>query len=389
MTDGALHPVACPTDVTPQDGTIAPQAGSVLPCAHALGRLVPALDEEALIRAEDVLVVREGLTHSLSLLLAVAQQREAAAVDFERTPPVVIVGFPRTGTTFLQTMLSRHPGLHSPQLWELLYPVEAHSGNPWVDARVQRATEHYVADYHRRAPDVAGIHPIAARRPDECHRLLAHTFHSYVFELSFRVPSYGDWLAGQDLTRAYQWHRRLLDLLYAPSRTAPEPMPAPLLKCPFHTWALDALVRVYPQARLIQLHRNPVDVVASLASLSRAARAAYSDDVDNREIGDVWLRRVAAASRLLADDREGLLDNAEVLDVWYEDLIRDPMTVVEQVCRFAGLPFPRDLGLSIAEHLARSGSSGRPQHLYRPEDFGLTAGGIERGTAAYSRRFGV
>ena len=142
--------------------------------------------------------------------------------------PIVITGLLRSGTTFLQQLLSQHPALRAPALWELMAPA-----SPRKPSQLIADGESYVEEYYRAAPAFRSIHPLDASQPEECHRLTANSFRHFIFALRYRVPSYVRWLREQSMTEAYRFHREQLSCLLAR-----EPGNPVLLKCPSHLWHL-------------------------------------------------------------------------------------------------------------------------------------------------------
>jgi hypothetical protein len=160
-----------------------------------------------------------------------------------------------------------------------------------------------------------------------------------------------------------------------------------LLKCPTHLWHLHALAAAYPSARLVRLHRDPVQAIASASSLTAVVRAARSRAVDRHEIGAYWLDQVSLA---LGGARRGAeLHGLPVLDLRYRDLVRDPLAAVATVCDFAGLPFDRAAELAMRRFLAADPHRAGGVHRYTPEEFGLDRALIDECFAGYRKEFGV
>jgi hypothetical protein len=124
------------------------------------------------------------------------------------------------------------------------------------------------------------VHPMDARRPDECQRLLGNAFRTPIFWLRHDVPSYAVWFLRQDLTRAYAFHRTLLqNILWR------IPGAVPVLKDPFHISNLEALAKVYLAGRFIFLHRDAAVSVVSTCKLAQVCRGGRSARQDPKSIG--------------------------------------------------------------------------------------------------------
>jgi hypothetical protein len=353
----------------------------------ARARFTSALAREGRLRAGDDEIVASSVRHSTDIL---ADVDDAWTSDrpLPVESPIVVIGLLRTGTTLLHNLLDLHPRLHGPALWELAEPAVA-GDDPARHPLAIAEAQAYVDEYNAKSPDFAAIHYLQADRPDECQRLLANTFHSMVLEMRYRVPSYGDWLHRQNQQTAYLAHRRQLEVLMR-HRVDAEGRPlTPVLKCPFHTWFLPALTGTYPGARFIHLHRDPVDAIASTASLCRAVRLARTDHVDLPEIGAQWRARIVPLTSALAADRDDLLNWRPVLDVRFGDLVADPVATVRQVCSFLGLDTGEDFLTAVREYLDRNGRHSRGAHRYTPEEFGLDSAALAGATERYSRRFAL
>ncbi|WP_018348306.1 sulfotransferase family protein [Longispora albida] len=337
-----------------------------------LKQLVSAVDSEANLtpagRDRARAAFKNALAGQAHLGALYAAHPEIAELPVR---PVFITGLLRTGTTFLQHLLAGHPGLRSPELWELMTPAD-----PGPEAALIAACEDYIAEYYRAAPAFRAIHHLDARLPEECHRLTANSFRDPIYALRYRIPSYTAWLRTQSMVPAFEYHREQLRALLW-RRPAPEGAPV-VLKCPSHLWHLDELRAVYPGAKVIRMHRSPAVCLPSVSSLTAVVRAARSDTVDKREIGAYWL---AEAERVLP----GLRPEAGVLDVRYADLVRDPMGTAEKVCEFIGVELTRD----ARAQMAPSAGSKPPRHEYTAGEFGLSRELLDERFAGYLAGFGL
>ncbi|MFY1672732.1 sulfotransferase family protein [Plantactinospora sp. WMMB334] len=308
--------------------------------------------------------------------------------------PIVVTGMPRTGTTALHNMLAEHPDLRAPLLWELLAPAAA--ADPTRQGTLIQQADRYVEQYYAAAPAFRELHPLDALRPDECHRLVAATFSSEIYAQRYHLPDYLDWLAGQDMRDAYAYHRTLLRcLLWRPPGGTVVPdggTVAPgghvVLKCPTHLWHLDALAETYPRAKVVRLHRDPAAALASASNLTVVVRSASGSGVDRAAIGRQWLDHAwQGLAGLRRGDRPA--PGVETLDIRQRDLLEDPLRVVGEVCRFAGVPMPAEAGDRIRRHLRAQSSSPAAAPGYALADFGLDRAEIEERFADYRAEFGV
>lgn len=359
---------------------LGPETPASFGFAEPLERLASALDEEAALTPAGRRGARQALVGSL-----VVQSRVAAMVTavpgLTRAPaqrPIFVTGLPRSGTTLLHHLLAEHRDLHAPALWELLAPAGPRD-DPAEQERLVREAAAYVDEYYRAAPSFRAIHPLDANGPEECHRLTENAFLSEIFALRYRVPGYADWLRRQDARAAYAYHHDQLRCILRrrPARRV-------VLKCPFHAWHLDELAATYPDAAVIRIHRHPVAAVASACSLTAAIRSARSDHVDLHEIGRWWL---AEAERVAAELAAGTRYSVPMLDLRYDDLVRDPLGVVAQVCAFVGESFSAITAERGHRYLAAHPRGRGGVHHYSPEQFGLRSEALNVRFAAYRSAF--
>jgi Sulfotransferase family len=349
-----------------------------------LARLAGALEREAGLTEGGARAVHASLIAALVTQLQVADavEQNPGIAKTELPRPVFIVGLLRTGSTLLHNLLGLHPGLRAPALWELMNPVGSY--DPAEQEQLATATKAYVEEYYQVAPKLPDIHYLDALRPDECHRLTGLTFATMVYTMRYRVPSYGAWLAGEDLTWSYEYHRELLRAILWRRPGGPF-----VGKDPFHLWSLDALHAVYPDARYVHLHRDPTETVPSTCSLCSALRVARSDRLDLPEIGRQWVGEVDRGVALAEAARSGPLAGAPVLDVRYPDLVADPIGVVGTILDFLGEPMTGEAERRMRGFLAGQAERRPGAHRYTAADFGLSVADLSRRYAGYRDTYRV
>ena len=316
--------------------------------------------------------IRRSLTQRLAAQACLAAHPEIA--DEQVDDPVVIVGLMRSGTTLAQRLLARDARFYSAIGWEIAEPVPR-PGAP-TGADDPRIADGLARDeqMHRFAPQLQAIHPTSALEPDEEIVFLADAFLSHIPEASCDVPEYRSWIDEQDWTPAYAYLRRMLQLLQWQKKARGERAERWLLKTPVHLGYLETLFAVFPRARVIHMHRSPVETVPSGASLNATLWRMYADDVDAEQVGRQWLERTAWAARRATEARARMSAEAgRFVDVEYAALVRDPVAGAEAILEALDMAPSADGRDRMRAWLEADAAEERPRHRYAPEDFGLKA----------------
>ena len=297
--------------------------------------------------------------------------------------PVVVTGMPRTGTTLLHNLLALDPGHRVLRFWEALHPLPADAGGP-SEAALRAQAERWLDGFYRLVPEFRAIHRATPTGPEECDALLQNSFASQHFDDMFDADDYSAWLAHAPLTDEYQHYA--LELRVLSGSLAPGTRWA--LKSPSHLGHLDALLAALPGATVVICHRHPHDAVASYASLMHALRRTYSDAASPHAIGRQALARTATAMRRATTVRDET-SGAAVVDVSYQDLVRDPAGTVRSLYE----RFDRPLGVGMEAQVVAYATA-NPQHKHGPHRydlarFGLTEEEVDAAFAPYMERFGT
>ncbi|MEV6599980.1 sulfotransferase [Actinoplanes sp. NPDC051346] len=327
-------------------------------------------------------MVRSGLVSRLLSEAAWRRHPDHASVAVSR--PIFVTGLPRTGTTALHRLLAADPAHQGLELWLAEAPQPRPPRHLWESHPVYAALQGSYGRHHEADPEFMGMHYTAADQVEECWRLLCQSMMSVSYECLAHIPSYSQWLSGQDWTAAYRRHRRNLQLIGLPDRDRRW-----VLKNPSHLFALDALLTAYPDAVVIQTHRAPRTAIASVCSLNaRAARGwseRFSGDTVGRDQLELWSR---GARRFLADRARHSPEH--FVDVDYDDFVSDPLATVAAIYDRLGLRLTAQARFAMEVLHARSGSGARrPAHTYELADFGLTAAEVDEAFGEYLAVHGV
>ena len=356
---------------------------------EGLDRLLDALEDEGRLSEIGVEVAATTVVgHLVTRAGLLAWRRDHPEVATEEiSAPIVIVGQPRTGTTILHGLLACDPGLRAPLTWETARPVpppepSTFAGDPRI-AEVQAGLELSEAVI----PGFMDFHPMGAELPQECVVMTASDFHSMVFSTQFRIPAYERWLIHEaDCGPTYRWHRSFLQHLQ--SR---QPAPRWLLKTPEHLWHLPELAAEYPDAVIVQTHRDPLRTISSTSALAAHLRRMASDETSVADAATQYGENILIGlERGMAARDQGTFPADQIVDVRFTDFMADPFAVIRTIYRSMDAELDPDTEQKMRAFLeANPGDGGGGGRRYRFADTGLDAGAVRERCQPYLDRFGV
>jgi len=328
----------------------------------------------------ETLVKRLRLEHYL--------EREPAIRDIQLQSPIFLVAPARTGTTFLHRLLAQDNSHRTLRLWEALQappPEPEYQGEPEYfkkDYRVAIARK-YLMTRERYTPEIASIHPTDVDAPEECFGLLETSMLSHSFTFYGPITEYLDWLedrSDEEWIEAYELYANQLRLLqwWAPGDRW-------VLKTPFHMWAIDALCSAFPDALIVQQHRNPSTCIASYCSLMAAAYGPIALNIDRKQIGQIAINyyRTALDRNVAARKKLG---NEHFIDIDYSDLVSDPISCVRRIYEAAGAQLDVGTEKHISKWLNEQEKSRKhTKHQYSLEDYGLSEDEVNEAFEEYNK----
>ena len=287
--------------------------------------------------------------------------------------PVVVTGSPRSGSSILHQLLALDPALRAPLSWEFWCPTPPPDPAATADAELRVAlADRDLRLSGRLAPAFQGMHEMSSTMTRECVAAQAFSLRSDDLWGIFSLPSYQDYLLTADMRPAYDWHRRVLQVLQR--RT---PGTRWVLKAPSHLATLDELFTAYPDAELVVTHRDPLEVLSSVCSLLATLQWGHSTEIDMDQVARTQLERNAALLDGLVDWRAAH-PQARVHDVDYAAYLRDPLAAVERLAGRLGHALSTAAREAMAGHL-RSHPQGRDGgHRHDLARLGFTEEQVER-----------
>ncbi len=349
----------------------------------ALEILFDAIASEAGIDSALYPHIEAGQAFNLgNRLKIVADRKRFPGIAQEKIDkPLFILGLPRSGTTLLQALLTADPAARGTLHWELLNPspppeTDSYSSDPRI-----AIAEQQVAGMDK---SLLVRHPFAARLPEECGRLFDMTVMNQGTFGSYQVPGYLHWLLGQDYASAYPIHKMCLQ--HFQHRHKGDHW---VCKSNKHLFTMAQLYATYPDLRLVWLHRDPAQTLASLGSFILSIRKQTRPDTDPKKLGREWasLQELALQRGLLYRERMG--DQSGICDVHYNQLISDPLNTVAGIYKHFGMTFSDAARDAVAQWLRDNPQDKHGVHKYTGEQFGLDVNQVRERFGFYIDRFGV
>ena len=366
------------------------QFASLDPKLHRrVGRLVDWLNDQPPLTHERKSEVELQLRKILATRLRLAGDRARlpgiAEEKIER--PIFVIGFARTGTTLLHSLLAEDPGARAPLWWHTHEPSPPPGETPVADARIEFAAQDLDRLLHL-APGLLTLHPYWDKRgycPIEDEEIFTLDFQNAYPTLLYRVPALGMMLDAGDIAEAYDFHRQFLQHLQwncEPKRWA--------VKGIYHQFALDALFEAYPDALCIWPHRDPLQVHPSTMAITAVLYGAITDwTMDFKALGPAFVDSIRQSLDATLDNP--LVDDPRIFHVGFKDIAHDPVSVIQRAYAHWGLNSSAEheqrMRAWLADPANRSDRFGR--YPYALEPFGLTEDMIKSAFANYRKRFNL
>lgn len=334
---------------------------------EGLDRLVRSLREEANLSAVGEMTLRQFILGPLVQRLQIEDwyRRHPEIDDEPIDAPLIGLGLPRTGSTALSFLLAEDPSARSLRRWEAPEPCPPPSTVEGHDPRIDRARASVDA-MQELAPRFAAMLPSSATGPNECQDLMALDFKSHYFQAFAYIPSYSSWLLHEaDLISTYAYERRALKLLQWGAPTKPW-----RLKCPSHLLWLDHLDRVFPDARFVWTHRDPAEVMVSVADLYVEMAARFGADIDPSYFGALNVEHWAVGmERALAFRERG--NDERFYDIDFRAMQREPIAQIHGLYEWLGAPVSEEFEVGMQRWWREHAAKRQPNVHPDPATFGL------------------
>jgi hypothetical protein len=327
---------------------------------EGLDILLSSLRDEAQLHDRGQAFLRQRVVGYLSQRLQVEDwyRRHPEIDDVPISAPLIGLGLPRTGSTALSMLLAQDPDVRYLRRWESSQPCPPPSTVQGVDPRIPPDKGEMVGTRYHVPADIHG--------PMECHELMALDFKSHIFQSFAEIPSYSEWLVGPaDLTSTYRYQRRVMKLLQWG-----EPQRPWRLKCPSHVLWLDALDNVFPDARFVMTHRDPTDVILSVADLYADIIGSFSAEIDRPYIGRLNVEHWSLGMERALTFRAGGVED-RFYDIDFRAMQDDPIGEVNGLYAWLGAPLGAEFEARMQSWWEHAAAEREPSSHADPVAFGI------------------
>ncbi len=333
-------------------------------CEEALDILVKSLDEEGDLTFFGNLAAQYQIRQHLknrSLIFQAHNEMEPKQVS----KPIIVIGLPRSGTTFLFNLLSQDESNRSPLFWEMMKPIPLASKDSFSEhAKIMRADSIlFLKD--RFVPKLDDLHRIRSTSPEECLLIKVFALQSVLYFYMANIPSYLEYLSNADTRVSYKWHHKFLSVLEhtcKPDRW--------LLKDPSHLGNLEEILNFYPDACFIHIRRDPAETLPSICSLTSQVRRGFTNNVDLRDLGKKTLE-FWSKSNEKNEIQKQKISSDRYLNIEYEDLVNDPINLVKEIYTKFSLSFDQPFINKMMSYVDEGSKEAKAKHSYSLEDYGL------------------
>lgn len=314
-------------------------------------------------------------------------QEHPEVLDAPVERPLIVLGMPRTGTTVISYLLDQDPARRSLLHWQCVHPIppattEALRTDPRCLALLEEQRK--ILDMVTQAK-VSLPHWEDADGPTEDMFIHNQDFKGLSWDSFLSTSRYAEWLFHEaDMTSTYEYQKRYLQVLQSTASGNWS------LKMPSHSVHIEALLKVFPDARLIWAHRDPYRATGSLCNLWKLPKGMvlHPDAIDLNAMG----RNAMAQMRyhvqrpLRARDRIG---DERFFHMYYHEMMRDPMDVMRRIYEWADEPLTAETEARMRNWLAEHPQDRFALNAYTLDQYGLTVEALEPIFAEYLDTFDI
>jgi hypothetical protein len=263
--------------------------------------------------------------------------------------PMFATGEPRSGTTLMHALMSVDPDARALRFWEVMHPSPPPGTVEGVDPRIAQADEEW-REINAKMWKWLHCHPYN----DMLGEGLPEDERTWTFDFRVMTPT-GWWrVPMQNLSLGLPTDPPAQNRIHKMMLQAFQyrrPKKHWVLKG-FHGHRLESFFETYPDATLVWLHRDPVQVAASSTAMMRDIMEGIVGQIDMVAEAKQHLERVRASIRNTMTNP--LLQDPRILHVRYKDFVADPIGTIRRYYAFAGRELTPQAEAAMRDYLANN-----------------------------------
>jgi hypothetical protein len=353
-----------------------------------LALLMQSLENEAQLTFMGRILARQDVLILLkNRLLIVETFKKNPEIERQKIKePLFIVGLSRSGTSILHELLTQDPRHRTLLSWEARRPCPPPEEDTYQsDPRIAQA-ESELTLWPKIVPAYQAMHEMGAQIPTECGDITCHAFIGDRLPALHQVPTYAGSIADADMRPAYQIHKQILQILQFKVRRERW-----LLKAPAHMNWLPTLFDTYPDARVIQTHRDPLQIMGSTVSLISAILWMRTKTVDPEGVklafGPAYYE--PQLYNVMRQRDEGIIPADQFFDVRFQDMMDAPFETIRGAYDYFGWDYTSEAESRMRAYLEHKPRGKFGKHFYSFDDLGLDLATERARYAGYQARFDV
>ncbi|MEE3239340.1 MAG: sulfotransferase [Pseudomonadota bacterium] len=339
-----------------------------------LDKLIKSTESEAKLSQIGKIAAKAALIDNLAnrMLMVDFIKRNPAVKEEIISQPMFIMGLPRTGTTILHAIIAEANEHRAPRLWEMQRPFPPPAKNAADNEARILELEKNAAVLDILAPEMKLKHESNPRLVEECLPWMATSFFQEQFSTVYRLPSYRQWYLNADPKPAYQWHKLYLQYMQFIAKKNGQTPQRWILKSPAHLPFIEAILSTYPDAVMVQTHRDPLKVLASACSLLSTLRGAFSDAIDPVQIGEEESQFYSTILNRGMAARQAVEIEGQFYDFQFDDVIHRPVDGIADLFQHFNLNLTDESRGKMQSFINSRPRTMHGKHVYTMEQFGLT-----------------
>jgi hypothetical protein len=306
--------------------------------------------------------------------------------------PMFATGEPRSGTTLMHALMSVDPDGRALRFWEVMHPSPPPGTTGPDDPRIALADEEW-REINTKLSKWLRAHPyndMLGNGLPEDDRTWSFDFRVMTptawWRVPMRNPSMGLPERGlpTDPVAQYRIHKMMLQQLQYR-----RPKKYWVLKG-FHGFRLKELFETYPDARLVWLHRDPVQVASSSTMLISDIMEGLVGQVDLVNEAKMHLER--ARTSIGNTMSNPLVDDQRIYHIRYMDFVSDPIGTIRGYYDFVGRDLTHQAETAMREYLINNKGDRYGKFQYSNQvliDAGYDIDALNEEFRPFRERFGV